>query len=261
MNDRSPDTLDRLLNDVPIGPAPMTDLLLGGRTAERRRRRIAVSGALAGIVVLCVAVGLVPFLSGESGERPVADQPTPGTASHQVKVLSRLEGPSNYYFEGAMVQALLEPTDAPSNTETQHPSAPQWVGRTTIWPDVTEGAWRLTASTRVCNGNCGEPAPPTDTCTLDLNITQDTTVLVTYRWGRTCHAEVLSQDEVAVPAVVGLPPNEAATILRSSSLAVEVEAKPCPPTWDCVDGVFRSNPPSGTPVEPGTAVTLFVPRH
>lgn len=205
MNDHRPVTLDRLLDDVPIGPAPLTDLLRAGRAAERRKRRIVVTSALAGVIVFGGALILVPILSGESRDRLVADQATPGAPSHQVRILSRLEGPSIYYFEGALVQVLLEPTDAPSNTETQHRSAPEAVGRTTTWRDVTEGAWRLTASTRVCSGNCGELAPATDSCTLDLDVTQDTTVLVSYRWGRTCHAQVLSQDEVALPAVVGPP--------------------------------------------------------
>ena len=53
-----------------------------------------------------------------------------------------------------------------------------------------EGEWRLVGSTRVCNGNCGDVSGPVDTCALDLDVTADTTVVVTYRWGKLCRIEL-----------------------------------------------------------------------
>lgn len=53
MTDQTRGTLDRLMGDVPIGPAPIDALLIAGRRAKHRRRRALIGGvAVATALVL-----------------------------------------------------------------------------------------------------------------------------------------------------------------------------------------------------------------
>jgi hypothetical protein len=146
--------------------------------------------ALVALLAIGCALGIAILVlpSGTTGD-PAAAEPA---GSHHIKVLTHLEGPGGYYFEGALTQVVLMPLEGPSDTETQQRSAPQPVGESASWNNVEEGPWRLIGSTRVCAGNCGELDPAADTCLLDLDVIDDMTVLVTFRWGELCEAEVVS---------------------------------------------------------------------
>lgn len=129
-------------------------------------------------------LGLVPVTAGCSPDR-VADHGSVEAAEHAVVVRTRLVGPEAYYLEGALVHVRLEPGSAGEELVPEV-WGPEEVGGRARWDAVPEGEWRLVGSTRVCNGNCGELSGPSDACALDLDVTTDTTVVVTYRWGEPC---------------------------------------------------------------------------
>lgn len=58
MNNQTASSLDRALGDLPVGQAPVDDLLLMGHAAKRRRRRAAASGAIAATVIAVGAVAV-----------------------------------------------------------------------------------------------------------------------------------------------------------------------------------------------------------
>jgi hypothetical protein len=153
---------------------------------KKSRVMTAVVALLA--IGCAVAIAVIVLPRGTTGDPVAAER----VGLHHIKVLTRLKGPRGYYFEGALTQVVLTPLEGPSNTETQKRSGPQPVGQSATWNDVEEGPWRLVGTTRVCAGNCGELDLAADTCALDLDVTGDATVLVTFRWGESCEAEVVS---------------------------------------------------------------------
>jgi len=93
MNDKTPTALDHLLDQVPVGQAPISDLLTAGHAAKRRRRRSLIGG-VAAATVLVIGGGTIATqaLSDSNGQNnsPVADR-TPGTVRDlQVRVESRV---------------------------------------------------------------------------------------------------------------------------------------------------------------------------
>ena len=136
-------------------------------------------------------LGLAPATAGCSPDE-VATSGSAEAAEHEVHevvVRTRLVGPEAYYYEGAVVHVRLEPGSA-SEERVPEVWGPEEVGGQARWDEVAEGQWRLVGSTRVCNGNCGELSGPSDACALDLDVTTDTTVVVTYRWGEPCRIAV-----------------------------------------------------------------------
>lgn len=83
MNDKTPTALDRLLDQVPVGQAPVGDLLAAGHAAKRRQRRTLISG-VAAATVLVIGGGTIATqaLSDSNGQNnnPVADR-SPGTVN------------------------------------------------------------------------------------------------------------------------------------------------------------------------------------
>jgi hypothetical protein len=114
-------------------------------------------------------------------------------------VYTTLEGPSAFYFEGARTDVGLA-TGGALDTRIERTSGEQTPGATTTWPDVPAGDWTLTAATRVCEGNCDNLERPSDTCSAELAVTDDTMVLVTYHWGRPCKVQILEPGQTVVPA-------------------------------------------------------------
>lgn len=86
MTDQTRSTLDRLMGDVPIGPAPIDTLLTAGRRAKRRRRRAFVSGvASATALVLGGGALATQALTSTDGGHDVteATSPSPTAESSQ----------------------------------------------------------------------------------------------------------------------------------------------------------------------------------
>lgn len=82
MTDQAPTTIDRLLDGVPVGHAPISDLLHAGHAVKRRRRRVLI-GSTAAATVLVVGGGFLAAqgLPGNSGRTDeVAADTSTGTA-------------------------------------------------------------------------------------------------------------------------------------------------------------------------------------
>ena len=83
MNNKTPTALDHLLDQVPVGQAPISDLLTAGHAAKRRQRRTLISG-VAAATVLVIGGGTIASqaLSDSNGQNnnPVADR-SPGTVN------------------------------------------------------------------------------------------------------------------------------------------------------------------------------------
>lgn len=58
MTEKTPDTLDRLWDDIPTGHAPITDILAAGQAAKRRKRRTVLAG-VAAATALVIGGGFV----------------------------------------------------------------------------------------------------------------------------------------------------------------------------------------------------------
>lgn len=155
MNDDAQPALDRLIEDIPVKPAPIDDLLMAGRTARRRRR-------------------------GRG-----ADVGTHAEGAHHT---GRSPG---LYTEGALPEVTLVPiapdAEAPVDVE------PAAVGSTAPWTDLAVGPYVVTAATRPCHGNCDYLDGPTDSCRSAVDLTTDVEVRVTVRWGEPCRARPLRQ--------------------------------------------------------------------
>lgn len=82
MNDQTPPTLDRLWEELPVGPAPVDSLVAAGRTARRRRRRTVFAGVAAATVLVIggVAVG-TQFVGVPAGPGPGPATSGPGAES------------------------------------------------------------------------------------------------------------------------------------------------------------------------------------
>lgn len=82
MTPTPPPVLERIWDDLPIGPAPVEQLLTTGHAARRRRRAIVAGAALTGAVMIGVGIAAQPFsgsqvVDGQIAGTPTADAPPP----------------------------------------------------------------------------------------------------------------------------------------------------------------------------------------
>jgi hypothetical protein len=100
MTDQTHDALDRLMDDVPIGSAPIGALLTAGRAAKRRRRRSLVGGAVAASALVlgggAMASQVLTATGGSPPDGTVANvpsgTPTEVASGNRRPPLDRLDG-------------------------------------------------------------------------------------------------------------------------------------------------------------------------
>lgn len=189
MTDKTTAALDRLLDQVPVGQAPIGDLLSAGHAAKRRQRRTLIS-AVAAATVLVLGGGTIATQalgngddSGHTNESKLtADTTIP---EHTITVQTSLEGPKIYYFEGALTEVSIS-SENDGDTTVLPTSDPAPVGWTDTWADLPEGRYTIAAAVLPCSGNCGALDPPTDSCQQSINLTTRTQIEVTFHYGRPC---------------------------------------------------------------------------
>jgi heat shock protein HslJ len=113
MTDQTRSTLDRLMKDVPMGPAPIDTLLAAGRAAKRRKRRALVAGAAAATALVLGGGAMATQAltgAGDNTERQIATDPslTPAEVS-----TGDTEPPSGTLDGTWTVQALVGPDGDP----------------------------------------------------------------------------------------------------------------------------------------------------
>lgn len=109
MSNDAPTTLDRLLDEVPVGQPPLADLLASGRAAKRRRHRVQVCAVA--VVVLAVIGGSYAFsrtLGPTGGDTLVADRATSGSKFKATIDVGRDALTSRGLIEG---EAVWDPTE------------------------------------------------------------------------------------------------------------------------------------------------------
>lgn len=100
MNDETPEAFNRMLDDLPVGQAPIEELVTVGRAARHRRQRTIVGGVVAAAVLV---VGGAAFssaaLTSENPEPPIAapsgqtvDLPTNQWRPGQMALEARISG-------------------------------------------------------------------------------------------------------------------------------------------------------------------------
>ncbi|MFW6773365.1 hypothetical protein ACOACO_03700 [Nocardioides sp. CPCC 205120] len=189
MNDNAQPALDRLLEEIPVRPAPIGELLVAGRAARRRRRRATITGiAAATALVLAGGVTSVQFLQSSGAPLGPADGAAStgdgAVATHTLTVRSTLADLPLAYTEGALIEVAVVP--AAPDAGAPRGGDPVEVGSTMSWTDLTAGSYLITVATRPCHGNCDYLDPPTDSCQRTIDLTSNTEVLVTIRWAEPC---------------------------------------------------------------------------
>jgi hypothetical protein len=188
MNDKAPTALDHLLDQVPVGQAPIGDLLAAGHVAKRRQRRTLIGG-VAAATVLILGGGTIATQALDKGDdggytnesNLTADTTIP---KHTITVQTSLDGPKIYYFEGALTEVSISSENDPDTAPATSDRAP--VGWSDTWADLPEGRYTIAAAVLPCSGNCGALDPPTDSCEQSINLTTNTQIEVTFRYGKPC---------------------------------------------------------------------------
>lgn len=100
MNNEAPEAFDQMLDNLPVGQAPVDGLLRAGHAAKRRRRRACVVGAAAvtALVLGGVAVGSNALIPDEQQQPPAA-----GTSVQSTPV----DLPTNGWKPGDISMAAL----------------------------------------------------------------------------------------------------------------------------------------------------------
>lgn len=209
MNDKTPTALDRLLDQVPVGQAPIGDLLTAGHTAKRRQRRTLISG-VAAATVLVIGGGTIvtgALGNGDDGEHTNESRLTGDatTGKHTITVQTSLAGPKIYYFEGALTQVSITSENGGDATAPTT-SDPAFVGWTDTWADLPEGRYAIAAAVLPCGGNCDVLDPPTDSCQQSINLTRNTHLDVTFHYGRPCEITIDLAETRTIPPITPATP-------------------------------------------------------
>lgn len=189
-----PTLLEVAAERTPVGPPPVDDMIAHVHRHRRRRTAAVLVGAVA--AVTAVTLGATALTSPSSRVGPL--EPS-GGGSSTLTVITELDGPRTYYFEGALTEVSLSPAGSGEGSTYQEAPAP--AGQTYTWEDVPNGSYTLDAAVRPCGGACDALDPPTDSCWQPLDVREDTTVVVTFHYGRGC--QVGSSESAEVGALAG----------------------------------------------------------
>jgi hypothetical protein len=74
MTEKTPDTLERLWDDIPTGTPPIAEMLSAGHAAHRRKRRMVIAGAAAA-TALVLGGGALLTQGGNATQEPIAAAP------------------------------------------------------------------------------------------------------------------------------------------------------------------------------------------
>lgn len=291
MNENGPETLERLLRDLPVGPAPIEEMLVTGRARKTRRRRLSIAG-VAAVAVLAVGGGAVAAQqAGGADERDrskvFADDPgqtnpevsdalgsdprqvgigqvavsVPGAWSSQDPLAvceTTLSGavifPSTLFCNPPQVSSLAIRPEGLSNEDLYG-----WLD--TYMVDGSE----VTITPVECeDSNTGV------TCTqqfgfegLDAWFTatvhQDDGGRATLDAIRES-LTVLPESQTTVPPVRARSAAAVGDAIRAAGLEAATVEEDCPPNAHCILGVTGISPSAGTVVERGSQVVVSVLR-
>lgn len=268
MTDKTPDTLDRLWNNIPTGHAPIPDILSAGQAAKRRNRRTVIAGAAA-VTALVIGGGFVTAqnLTGTD------------TSRENTFVADGADGDLTVKVEGGVstdVPALRDRTDehaAVWDPDTQTLIYVSRFGYSGTCPpegtavETQDGSLSLKLTTP----DTDEPCTADDqkvTATI-TGFTAPPPALRVAEYDQTFGVPVrsiseldkpTSEDVVRVPAVIGMSVTRARSALEGAGLAVVIQERPCGLAARCVKGVAATTPSAGSRVTMGSTVTVTVMR-
>lgn len=234
MTDHPSSDLDRLWDRVPPGAPPLGDLLRDGHAAVRSRRRrgavlIGAAVAVAGIVVGSAWLGVGGRIA------PPANSPD---EAYRLTVTTVLEGPGMHYFEGALGEVDIWPTQPDITVESALPGG---IGWSHVWPTLPAGEYDVEAAVRPCGGDCGSLDPPTDSCAQSVSLTSDLDVVVTFHYGEPCRISVRpsltdQQYSSALAAASGALRDQEATLTSAAAKVVDGTLTASNTGYNCESG-------------------------
>lgn len=215
MNDKTPTALDRLLDQVPVGQAPIGDLLVAGHAAKRRQRRTLIAGVAAATVLILGGGTIATQALGKGDNDGHADESEltgdTTTPKHTITVQTSLEGPKIYYFEGALTEVSIS-SENDGDATAPATSDPAFVGWTDTWVDLPEGHYTIAAAVLPCGGNCDVLDAPTDSCEQSLYLTRNTHLDVTFHYGRPCDITI----DLAETRTIPITPAIASLVIKEA---------------------------------------------
>jgi hypothetical protein len=288
MNDKTPTALDRLLDQVPVGQAPIGDLLTAGHAAKRRQRRALIGGVVAA-TVLVLGGGFIAAQALSSGDGSGNTNQSNLTADRSVTEGTHLVGigqvtvavPDTWKANNAFCNNPLGDTyffPYPQDCVAADPYMDDEDGSTSV--AITTGEFTETG-TRIdglkpqgeiggheivgSGVGCFESNPPI--CTEVFGV-PDLNAYFTVRSDAPGGAQImidirksltlLEPEVTTVPFVPGDTQSEVVAALEDAGLSVRVETWGCPDTASCFAGVTDVSPAVGSVVPTGSTVTVTV---
>lgn len=283
MNEHQRTLLDGL-DDMPVGSAPIGDLLLGGKAAKRRRRTLITGAAAATILTIgggAVATQTITEPEGQRGnDSLIADGSDPsgngdtrsvGIGGAYVAVPSNWGSNqascntpirNTYYFPHPQdcVAGVNPRVSSVAITTGAFPEAGIRLNRLRPAGEL-DGHEVLETPTRC---QLSHPGACTQTFAIpDLDAYFHVTV-----WSDDGGSEVvrtiresltlLNTDQTIVPFTPYGTETEVVTALDEARLTVQIEHTTCPPNASCKFGVTGIEPAVGTVVPAGSTVTVTV---
>lgn len=288
MTDHTRTTLDRLMDEVPIGPAPIDTLLMAGRSAKRRKRRALIGGAAVVAAVVMGGSGLAVQSVTGTGMRDggVADDPSPVAPSidtHLVGVGQAVVAvPADWGANEASCNTPVRdtyffpyPQDCISSSHPTVSSVAITTGAFTetgthlrgLIDDGTIAGHQVVASKASCSPGQGEYCRQVFGIP-DLNAYFTVTIPASDDGLSTIAAirdslTVLPDEQTTIPYTfypVARHNSQAVTVraLQAAGFSVEVKGETCPPNAGCLFGVTGVHPEVGTVAPVGSTVTVTV---
>lgn len=285
MNDKTPTTLDRLLNDIPVGNPPIGDLLAAGHAAKRRQRRTVIAGTVAATVLIigggAVATQVVNPTSDTNHQNMTAAQALDSPPGTRLVGLGRVvvAVPDGWAANYASCNTPIRDTyyfPYPQDCQSGiHPDVSSIAISTTenaeatpvvfdLQRDGTVDGYDVRSSGLICTPGQGE------SCYETFGI-PDLDTWFTVRVPRSDNAtdtieairdslRVLPEDYTTVPFIPYGTEQQVTTAMREAGLTTEIEYTTCPATADCVTGVSDITPAVGTALPADSTVTITVLR-
>ena len=234
MNDNigdRPPAIDELDN-LHIGPAPISAVLDAGHAAKRRRRTVLAS--VAAVAVLLVGGGFVTtqVRSNANTDKPLVSNndnltTTAADTAHTITI-NAVDGPGRRccYFEGAVEQVRIERVSGTKMIPVRSEIEPAPWSRT--WSDLPPGEYTLYAAVRPCGGNCDSLDPPTDTCEDTFQLDADVVVTVAFDYFTACKIDTSTATNASDEEAQTLPVN----VERLDPRTPDFEIEPGTARWD-----------------------------
>lgn len=128
-------------------------------------------------------VATLLVLAGCGNAPPPGVAPEVATTGHTLTVRTDIRPGAHgmMFIEGALPEVrLVARTGSALRPVHDHTD-------TAVFRDLAPGRYRLTASLRPCDGNCGYLDAPQGTCHAIVHIPRDANLLVSWRVGHDCH--------------------------------------------------------------------------